>query len=79
EQPRADWRDVRFEQAIRHAIDMNAGLKEIGQAALEAAIRIALQIEQGNLQRAAQRLGVTARALQMRRASGQLQAKRGPG
>lgn len=79
EQARADWRDDRFEQAIRHAIDMNAGLKEIGQAALEAAIRIALEIEHGNLQRAAQRLGVTARALQMRRASGQLQGKRDPG
>jgi transcriptional regulator with PAS, ATPase and Fis domain len=44
-------------------------LKEISQATTETAIRIAVQSEKGNLQRAARRLGVTDRALQMRRAS----------
>jgi hypothetical protein len=43
-------------------------LREIGRAATESAIRLAVANEDGNLQRAAKRLGVTDRALQMRRA-----------
>lgn len=65
-----DWRDEAFERSIRHALLRGAKLKEIGRGAEEAAVRIALSDEQGNLQRAASRLGVTDRALQMRRASG---------
>ena len=64
-----DWRDARFEQAIRHALTLGEGLKEISHAATETAIRIALGDEEGNLQRAARKLGVTDRALQMRRAN----------
>jgi transcriptional regulator with GAF, ATPase, and Fis domain len=64
-----DWRDAQFEQSIRRAISFGVGLKEIGNAASETAIRIAVSDEEGNLQRAARRLGVTDRALQMRRAT----------
>jgi transcriptional regulator with GAF, ATPase, and Fis domain len=65
-----DWSDEAFERSIHHALLRGAKLKEIGRGAEEAAVRIALSEEQGNLQRAATRLGVTDRALQMRRANG---------
>jgi DNA-binding NtrC family response regulator len=65
----ADWRNDGFDGAIHHALALGIGLKEIGRAAEDAAERIALEEEQGNLQRAATRLGVTDRALQMRRAA----------
>jgi transcriptional regulator with GAF, ATPase, and Fis domain len=57
-----------FEAAAREAFDLGLGLKEIGQAATECAIQLAIEREQGNLHRAAARLGVTDRALQLRRA-----------
>jgi transcriptional regulator with PAS, ATPase and Fis domain len=63
------WLNADFEQAIRHAVDIGAGLKEISQAAAETAMRIAIDSEDGSLRLAAQRLGVTDRALQMRRAA----------
>lgn len=74
DRPQADvtsmsWCDEAFERAIRQALAMGLGLKEIGRAAEETAERIALEDEEGSLQRAAQRLGVTDRALQMRRAN----------
>ncbi len=59
---------ARFEAAAREAIDLGLGLKEIGQAATECAIQLAIEKERGNLHRAALRLGVTDRALQLRRA-----------
>jgi transcriptional regulator with GAF, ATPase, and Fis domain len=64
------WHDAGFVAAITAAIASGAGLKDIGRAASEAAIRIALDQEDGNLGRAARRLRVTDRALQMRRANG---------
>ena len=66
------WHDERLERSIADAIAMGAGLREITTAATAAAIRIVVQSEHGNLQRAAKRLGVTDRALQMRRAAGAL-------
>jgi transcriptional regulator with GAF, ATPase, and Fis domain len=63
------WEDSRFVGAIEDAIARGMGLREIGRAATSAAIRIVLEREAGNLQRAARRLGVTDRALQMRRAA----------
>ena len=63
------WRDGGFEGAIGHAIELGVGLREIGHAAAETAIRLALECEHGNLHRAASRLGVTDRALQLRRAN----------
>ncbi|HSY22713.1 MAG TPA: sigma 54-interacting transcriptional regulator [Polyangiaceae bacterium] len=62
------WRDARFDDAIRRAVVLGAHLKDIGRCAEHAAVRIAVEDEDGNLQRAAARLGVTDRALQMRRA-----------
>jgi transcriptional regulator with GAF, ATPase, and Fis domain len=58
-----------LETAIRSAIAFGVSLKEIERTAGELAERIVIDEEQGNLQRAAARLGVTDRALQMRRAS----------
>jgi DNA-binding NtrC family response regulator len=63
------WRDEGLEGAIRLAIASGAPLKEIERVAGELAERIVIEEEQGNLQRAAARLGVTDRALQMRRAA----------
>jgi DNA-binding NtrC family response regulator len=67
-----EWSDARLEQAIRQALAVGVGLKEIGRLATETAIRIALGEEGGNLQRAARRLGITDRALQMRQANQRL-------
>jgi transcriptional regulator with GAF, ATPase, and Fis domain len=66
------WPDENLEKTIASAIMLGAGLKEISQSTTEAAIRIAIQSENGNLQRAAKKLGVTDRALQLRRASGKI-------
>lgn len=58
-----------FEHSIRRALAQGVGLKEIGRAAEETAIRITVGNENGNLQQAARKLRVTDRALQMRRAA----------
>ncbi|NHZ95407.1 sigma-54 dependent transcriptional regulator [Massilia sp. CCM 8734] len=63
----AIWPDVRFESAIRAAIDLRIGLARISQAAADIAIQLVLEQEGDNNQRAALRLGVTDRALQIRR------------
>jgi transcriptional regulator with GAF, ATPase, and Fis domain len=63
------WPDPGFEGAIRHAVELGIGLKEIGQVAADLATQVVLEQEGGNLQRAALRLGVTDRALQIRRAN----------
>jgi transcriptional regulator with GAF, ATPase, and Fis domain len=74
ERPREDhemkvWCDGDLEGVVRLAVTSGAGLKEIERAAGELAERIVIEEENGNLQRAAARLGVTDRALQMRRAA----------
>lgn len=63
------WPESSFRTAVRVAVELGIGMKDIGQAATELAIELALEREGGNLQRAAARLGVTDRALQLRRAS----------
>jgi transcriptional regulator with GAF, ATPase, and Fis domain len=65
----ADWRTEGFDHAVHRALSLGVGLKVIGRAAEDAAERIALAQEDGNLQRAAAKLGLTDRALQMRRAA----------
>ena len=62
------WAEPGFLLALQRALDRGIALKEIGRAVTNAAIRMSLAQENGNLQRAARRLGVTDRALQMRRA-----------
>jgi transcriptional regulator with GAF, ATPase, and Fis domain len=64
-----DWRGTAFENAIRFALSLGVGLKEIGRAAENTAVRIAVSDEKGNLQDAARKLRITDRALQMRRAA----------
>lgn len=64
-----DWQGDALERLIRHAIALGAGLKEISRSVEELAVQIAVDDAGGNLQRAAQALGVTDRALQMRRAN----------
>jgi transcriptional regulator with GAF, ATPase, and Fis domain len=54
--------------AIQLALQMGSSLKEIGREAEAIAVQQVLQEEGGNLPRAAQRLQVTARALQIREA-----------
>ena len=66
------WLDLHFERPVKRAVQLGAGLKEIGRAAEDVAIRCVTDEEDGNLQRAARRLGVTDRALQIRRASERL-------
>jgi transcriptional regulator with GAF, ATPase, and Fis domain len=61
------WPDRGFEAAVAQAVDRGIGLKEIAQVAAELAVRAALEREGDNLHRAALRLGVTDRALQIRR------------
>ena len=65
------WSTPGFVSAIEAAIIRGDGLREIGRAAASAAIRLALDQEHGNLQRAARLLGVTDRALQARRKNGE--------
>jgi transcriptional regulator with GAF, ATPase, and Fis domain len=62
------WTGNGLEHAVRSAVSSGATLKEIERVAGELAERIAIEEEEGNLQRAAARLGVTGRALQLRRA-----------
>ena len=63
---------ARFDAMAREAIQLGLGLKEIGQLATDCAIQAALDEEHGNLHRAAARLDVTDRALQLRRAQQRL-------
>ena len=57
-----------LEAAVRRTLVGGATLKDVREAATEAAMRVALDDAGGNLHRAAMRLGVTDRALQLRRA-----------
>ena len=52
------WRDEAFERCIRRSIRLGATLREITAGTSETAISIALADEEGNLHRAARRLGV---------------------
>jgi len=62
------WHDSAYQCAIRRAMARGLGLKQISKETAQVAIETALADEDGNLHRAAQRLGVTDRALQLRRA-----------
>ena len=62
-----DWRTRGFESAVRLALSQGQTLREISDAAGELAEQIAME-EEGSVKSAASRLGLTDRALQMRRA-----------
>jgi transcriptional regulator with GAF, ATPase, and Fis domain len=66
------WPDEVFEASIRKALANGAELRKISQAASDVAIKLTVESERGNLQRAAKRLGITDRTLQLRKASGQI-------
>jgi transcriptional regulator with GAF, ATPase, and Fis domain len=59
-----DWDTV-----ARLALAGGASLRELRDAAADAAVRVAIEEADGNLRQAAGRLGVTDRALQLRRAA----------
>jgi transcriptional regulator with GAF, ATPase, and Fis domain len=61
--------DFGIEQSIRRAVASGLGLKEIRKIVEETSIRIVIDNEGGNLQRAARILNVTDRTLQKRRAN----------
>jgi transcriptional regulator with GAF, ATPase, and Fis domain len=63
------WPDEALEQSIANALATGASLNQISRVTADTAIRMAVRSEQGNLQRAASKLGITDRALQMRRAA----------
>jgi transcriptional regulator with GAF, ATPase, and Fis domain len=58
-----------FERGARLSLLAGLGQKDIIRAAGDASVRIALDLEKGNVGRAAARLGITDRGLQKRRAS----------
>jgi transcriptional regulator with GAF, ATPase, and Fis domain len=62
------WCNNTVEQAIRRALLSGLTLKEIGRTVEETAIRVTVDDENGNLQSAANKLGVTDRTLQKWRA-----------
>jgi len=63
------WQDQDFERVIRRAVAMGAKMREISRAAEDIAVRSAVAEERGSWSQAAARLGVTGRALQLRRAA----------
>jgi transcriptional regulator with PAS, ATPase and Fis domain len=63
------WPDKWLDRSIKEALALGIGLKEISQTTARTAIYMALDCESGNLHRAAKRLGITDRALQLRRAA----------
>jgi DNA-binding NtrC family response regulator len=59
---------LELEKAVQHALASGVSLNELARQAKEAAVRVAVRNAEGNLQRAAKRLGVTDRTLQIRAA-----------
>jgi DNA-binding NtrC family response regulator len=60
------WQRQDLERVVRHAIDDGASLKTIGETARDAAVRIALSYEGGDVARAAKRLRATIRTIASR-------------
>jgi transcriptional regulator with GAF, ATPase, and Fis domain len=66
--PCAPW-EARLEAGVAAALEAGQGLRELTNVAADKAVELCLKAEGGNLTRAAKRLGVTDRALQLRRAN----------
>ena len=64
----ADGWDAAFRRAIGRALAEGLGLVDIGRAARDMAVALALETEAGDTHRAARRLGVSERAIQLRKA-----------
>jgi len=71
----ASWHDERLEQCVRQALARGVTLRGLTRAVGEIAIRLALA-DTGGVRAASRRLGVTERALQLRRAAGRKVAER---
>jgi transcriptional regulator with GAF, ATPase, and Fis domain len=69
---RRAWPNKQFEMSIAEAVMLGTSLKQISQVTTQTVMRVAMESEHGNIKRAATRLGITDRAIQARRASGQL-------
>lgn len=67
------WRGERVDEFVLSALACNVGLREVGRAVEDAAVRIAID-QCGSLRAAAEKLGVSERALQLRRAAARDQA-----
>ncbi len=63
------WNDQALRRVIGRALMEGEVLKDIGRTAENVAIRLALEQEGGKVKRAAKRLGVTDRAIQLRLAA----------
>jgi transcriptional regulator with GAF, ATPase, and Fis domain len=72
---RRAWPNEQFEMSIAEAVMLGTSLKQISQVTAQTAMQVAVESEGGNIKRAATRLGITDRAIQIRRASGQLVRK----
>ena len=68
------WHAGAFDESVREAVARGVSLKEITRVAAETAVSAALAGSSGSVTMAAKSLGVTARALQLRRAAGRLVA-----
>jgi transcriptional regulator with GAF, ATPase, and Fis domain len=66
------WHAGAFDESVREAVARGVTLKEITRVAAETAVSAALADSNGSVTNAAKSLGVTARALQLRRAAGRL-------
>ncbi|HEU4387418.1 MAG TPA: sigma 54-interacting transcriptional regulator, partial [Blastocatellia bacterium] len=64
-----DWCDEEFERGIRRAVLMGVNLKSITEVTVETAERLAVEASGDNTTRAAQRLGISERTLQLHRAA----------
>ena len=58
-----------IEPAVRRALDHGLSLKNLQRLTAEVAVRISVDESGGSLRTAAKQLGVTERALQLRRAA----------
>jgi transcriptional regulator with GAF, ATPase, and Fis domain len=67
---------LELERAVQRALACGVSLNELARQAKECAVRVAVRGEDGNLQRAARRLGVTDRTLQIRAASNRGESER---
>jgi transcriptional regulator with GAF, ATPase, and Fis domain len=66
------WHVGAFDESVCEAVTRGVSLKEITRVAAETAVSAALADSNGNVAMAARSLGVTARALQLRRAGDRL-------
>lgn len=73
------WQRYDLERAVRLALDEGASLKTIGEAARDAAIRLVLSDEGGDVARAAKRLRATTRTIASRTDADQVEADTGRG